>query len=623
MLLYSATCSDFYKDVASQNIADKISSEFKVQLGYTPNKSEYRSWQNSLTALHFSAKLAGLSDQGVIVEYKLPNAGLRLDVMFTGADAAGKDSAAVIELKQWDECDPAEGDHVLTWLNGGKREALHPSVQVGRYLTYLEDGQSVFHEGDPPVSATASAYLHNYRYISQDPLLDDKFVEAIKRCPIFTKDDQQKLVTELAQRVGGGAGDSVLERVLESEARPSKKLLEHVGQMLEGKAEYVLLDDQLIAYDRVITEARKALKRGATSTVLIEGGPGTGKSVVALNLLAQLSKDGYNSHYLTGSQAFTESLKKIAGTRAAQQFRSFGGYPVAEPRAVDVLICDEAHRIRKTSVHRFTKPHERSGKQQIDELLDAAKVNVFFVDDLQRIRGNEVGSMDLIRKSSKSAGKPVYEYKLAAQFRCAGSDGFINWVTHTLGLDSTGNDMWTGDQDFEFEIVGSPHDLAAMIRDKAESGATARMAAGYCWHWAKLPRSDGTLEDDVVIGDFKMPWNARSGSGPLAPGIPKEVDWARDPGGLEQIGCIYTAQGFEFDYAGVIFGPDLVYREGAGWISQRGESHDRVAKQDPDSFTERIKNVYRVLLTRGMKGCYVHFTDDETRAYWESRIASP
>ena len=182
--------------------------------------------------------------------------------------------------------------------------------------------------------------------------------------------------------------------------------------------------------------------------------------------------------------------------------------------------------------------------------------------------------------------------------------------------------MWTGDEGFDFQIVGSPNELRSMIEEKSEAGASARMAAGFCWPWAKSPRSDGTLENDVVIGDFEMPWNARSGSGRLAPGIPKEIDWARDPNGVNQIGCIYTAQGFEFDYAGVIFGPDLIYREGEGWISQRGESYDRVAKQDPDSFTERLKNVYRVLLTRGMKGCYVHFMDAETRAYWEGRIES-
>ena len=622
MLLYSAKCHEFYDDIASQTIADKISAAFKVQMGREAPPGEKRAWHNSLTSLHFAAQRAGLSEQGVIVEYELPMTSRRLDVMFTGADSAGKDSATVIELKQWEQCETADGDNVVTWVGGNYRDVLHPSIQVGQYLSYLENGQSVFHEGSDPVRASASAYLHNYKYILGDPLLDDKFLDARERCPIFTKEDQDKLVTDLGMKVGGGPGNSVLERVLESQARPSKKLMQNVASMLDGKDEYVLLDEQLVAFDRVLTEAKRALAQDEASTVLIIGGPGTGKSVIALNLMAHLSSDDHNVQHATGSKAFTETLRQVVGRDAAQQFRYFNNFALADAESIDVLICDEAHRIRATSVSRFTPKDKRSGKTQIEELNDVAKVNVFFVDDLQIVRHGEVGSADLIRESAKGSGRRFFEYKLAAQFRCAGSEGFVSWVTNTLGIEDTANRHWSTGEEFDFQIADSPEQLEAMIRGKVEEGVSARLMAGYCWPWSG-PKGDGTLEDDVQIGDFAMPWNARPDAGRLASGIPKSNLWASEPGGIDQIGCVYTAQGFEFDYAGVIIGPDLVYREGEGWIGQLTESNDRQAKMGKESFTERIKNTYRVLLTRGMKGCYVYFTDDETREYWASRIITP
>jgi len=98
--------------------------------------------------------------------------------------------------------------------------------------------------------------------------------------------------------------------------------------------------------------------------------------------------------------------------------------------------------------------------------------------------------------------------------------------------------------------------------------------------------------------------------------------WASDPGGIEQVGCVYTAQGFEFDYIGVIFGRDLRYdaRSGA-WVGDPSVSRDHVVKTRSGArFTDNVKNAYRVLLTRGMRGCYVYFEDAETRAFVEGRL---
>lgn len=116
--------------------------------------------------------------------------------------------------------------------------------------------------------------------------------------------------------------------------------------------------------------------------------------------------------------------------------------------------------------------------------------------------------------------------------------------------------LWPADDEFDFRVVGSIKELETLIRGKAGERATARLVAGFCWPWSD-PDAAGELEPDVRVGDWSMPWNARAEAGRLAPGIPKSDFWASDPRGIEQVGCVYTAQGFEFDYVGVIFGPDL------------------------------------------------------------------
>jgi len=619
MRLYASTCERFYDDVDLDRISDDIAAAYTRELGRTPPEGERRSWRNSLLSLSGVCRQAGLDNQGIIVEYQLPQSSKRLDVLLTGADAAGTDRAEIIELKQWQQCEPADGEYVVTWVAGRNRDVLHPSVQVGQYHAYLSDGQSAFHEGESPVQLGASAFLHNYELAADDPLLDPKFYEELREFPVYSRDLRPDLIQRLGESVGAGPGDDVLDRVLGSTPRPSKKLLAAVGKMLEGHDEYTLLDEQLIAFDRVVTQADPTRATGSAA-VLIHGGPGTGKSVIALNLLAELSRRGLNAQYATGSRAFTENLRKFAGRSARQQFKYFHQYAMVDPESVDVLICDESHRIRKTSVSRFTRKDERSGKAQIEELIDASRTTVFLIDDLQVVRPQEVGSSDLIRQACADRGREVFEYHLAAQFRCAGSEGFISWVTDVLDIEQTANPFWEGDPDFDFRIVDSPQELEAAVVHRIDEGESARLVAGYCWEWSDPLPDGGELVDDVVIGDWARPWNAKSGAGRLARGIPKEHLWATDPGGIHQVGCIYTAQGFEFDYVGVIVGPDLVYREGQGWVGVPEASYDRPVRMAGGDFATLAKNAYRVLLTRGMKGCAVYFTDRETRDFWRSRV---
>jgi len=541
--------------------------------------------------------------------------------MICGRNEKRKDNAVIVELKQWDKCEEAVGENeVMTWVGGTKREVLHPSVQVGQYQMYLEDTHTAFYADPEPVVLSACTYLHNYNFYSEDVIFSNKFNKALKKYPLFTADDVDKLKDYLVDKLERGEGIDVLRRVEESEYRPSKKLMDHVGKMIKGKSEYILLDEQLIVYDAVLSCAKKGFHDKQNTVIIIKGGPGTGKSVIAINLMADLLLKGYNAHYATGSRAFTETLRKIIGSRGSVQFKYFNSYVQADHNIVDVLIADESHRIRNTSNSHFTPRAKRSKFSQIEELLQASKVAVFFIDEKQVVRPNEIGSVTYVKHNAVRNGCKVFEYKLEAQFRCNGSDAFVNWINNTLGIERTANVIWDQQEEFDLKIFPSPLDLEYAIRQKVKGGFTGRVTAGFCWKWS-MPNEDGTLKVDVVIGDYKRPWNAKPGARKLAPGIPKASLWAHDPNGINQIGCVYTAQGFEFDYVGVIFGEDLVYDfDKQAWIGNLSKSSDNVVKRSREKFVDLVKNTYRVLLSRGMKGCYVYFMNKDTERFFKSRI---
>jgi DUF2075 family protein len=619
--LYSGISAEFIQESARNQIAERLRAAFFSYFRYQPSPSEINSWRNSLRAISQILDSRSLHETGILLEYQLPQTSRRIDCLFCGDDANGVANAVVVELKQWDKTEPSDAESLVsTWVGGRLRDVLHPSVQVGQYRQFLEDTHTAFYEDYARVRLTACCYLHNYFFTSVDPILAEKFQSVLDLNPIFGADDSDSLGHLLSDRLGGANGRAILNRVEQSRLRPSRKLMDHVAEAISAQPPWVLLDEQLVVFEKVRTVVKSALVGRHKHAVIVQGGPGTGKSVLAINLLSGFLREGRNAHYVTGSKAFTETLWEKIGRRSRAVLKYTSNYGRAEYNEVDVLISDESHRIRALTKTRFMRREDWPTRPQIRELLDASKVSVFFVDDQQAVRHDEIGSSAYIREQAKLADAEIHDLELEVQFRCAGSDGFVNWLDNTLGLRQTANVLWSGKDGFEFKILETPTLLETAIREKASAGFSARVAAGFCWPWSK-PDTDGSLIADVAIGNFSRPWNARPDSGTLAAGIPNAALWATDPAGIDQIGCVYTIQGFELDYVGVIWGPDLTYDlDKSAWFGNKAKSHDSVVKRSGEEFLRLVKNTYRILLSRGMKGCYVHILDKDTSRFIQSRM---
>lgn len=618
MKLYTGSSEQFIQDILENKLADKLKTAYESYYYRFASPQELISWTNSLQFVKNIIEYSSLKDNMLVVEYELPYSNRRIDCLLFGKGPDASPNAVIMELKQWSKVENCDLENeVLTFTGGANRFEAHPSFQAQGYYSYLKDFVEVF--GNGTINLSAISYCHNYSRTS-DVMFGPKFQSIVKDFPLFAKEDVPELARYLKARLSAGDGLEIFNRFSSSPVGPTKKLLEHTSKMIKGQKVFNLLEDQLAAYYAILDRAKKASKLKGKCVIMVRGGPGTGKSVIALNVIAELLSKGQTVFHATGSAAFTSTLRKIVGNRAASMFKYFISFTNAKENSIDVLVCDEAHRIRAKSVSRFTPKAERTDKPQVDELIEAAKVSVFFIDDYQVVRPYEQGSTEMIRASAKKHAAEVFEFELKTQFRCSGSDGYLNWLDNALGIKETANSMLTKNEKMDFKIFDSPHALYEAIRRKNEAKPnSARMAAGFCWPWSN-PKSDGTLVEDVVIGDFRMTWEAKNDM-KVAPGIPPAKLWAYDPQGANQMGSIYTIQGFEFDYVGVVFGDDLSWDSNARtWVGKPQNSSDAAVKRDKENFVRYVKNAYRVLLTRGMVGCYVYFLNKDTESYFRSLI---
>ena len=618
MLAYLATKAQFLID--APNIEDKVKDAVFKHLHLRVAPAEYNSWRNSLgnAMFHVLNSDSIPDDAAVAVEYRLNGRRFRIDFMIGGTDSSGKEAISIIELKQWTDIKFSDlGEHVRTAVGGGIHDEQHPSYQAWSYLTHLRDFNEYAYSNQ--LNINAGAYLHN---CTDDAVVrDDRFNEITDRAPVFIKGEIDALRDHVSGVIHEGIGIELFKDLDAAVIRPSKQLADAVGGMLEGKDEFVLLDDQKTALERII-QATNYAQDAQKQVLIINGGPGTGKSVISINALARITSSRLNARYVTPNGAPRKVYESklsgiIPGDTFKHLFTGSGSFWDSDEDTYDALIVDESHRLTMKSG--FMK---NLGENQIKEIINAARTSVFFIDEAQKVTWADVGEIDAIEEAAQLAGANVQHLTLSSQFRCGGSDDYLAWLDDALGVQATADHYFSTDR-FDFRIFDSVKELEETIREKNKESNKARLVAGYCWDWVSSKDSE---KFDIVIPSekFKMKWNLNSYG----------QTWIIDPKSVNEVGCIHTCQGLEVDYVGVIIGEDLVFT-GGELITQPQhraktdkslKGYKKALKESPIEAElkadEIIRNTYRTLMTRGMKGCYVYFTDAETARYFKRLVAT-
>lgn len=620
MIIYSGIKNDFMSQVEDDKLAYIVRDSIWKKMHRPTGDSEFRSWVNSLEYMYKVLNDRGIPDNaGVAIEYNVPNTAKRIDFLLSGYDECGQASVVIIELKQWDWLNKVDGLDGLVETRTGKaiRRVVHPSYQAWTYAAMIRDYNEYAQIED--VQLYPCAYLHNYLRTENDPLDDDIYADYLVDAPAFSKGDVRRLRTFIKRAVRKGDHCDTIYQIDNGRIRPSKSLQDAIVGMLEDNPEFNLIDDQKVVFERVMELARRCRQDGRKRVLIAKGGPGTGKTVIAINLLARLTQEGFFAQYCSKNSAPREVYKKkLKGHRSKSSidnmFKGSGSYVDAPPNAVDVILADEAHRLNEKS-----GLYGNQGINQIHEIIYTSKFSVFFIDESQRVTVNDIGSVGEIKHWATLNGAEIYEEELTSQFRCNGSDGYLAWLDDVLDIRKTANFSFE-DMDYDFVVFDSPQQVRDRIVELNTGTNKSRLLAGYCWDWPSAGRSD-TDYHDIKIGDFEISWNLAGGEA-----------FAISPTSINEAGCIHTTQGLEFEYVGVIIGDDLRF-ENAHLVTdftKRAKTDQsisglkKMAKEDPakaDQLADEIiKNTYRTLMTRGMKGCYVYATDAGLREYLKKRV---
>lgn len=412
--------------------------------------------------------------------------------------------------------------------------------------------------------------------------------------------------------------------------------------------------EQSVAVEEILGALFQSLKANGTGSFWIQGDPGTGKTIVAIYLLKLLADiRGYHPHDLVDedsmfSQFFTPSnAKEISDFQMAFVIpqsslretlnRVFKQTPGLSPKMIlspfevgsydgrfDLLVIDEAHRLSR----RANQPSAAQNKlfseinlklfgsddlvkTQLDWILAKSNHQIFLVDTEQAVRPADLGKDTLVHHMDRAKNQDRY-LRLHSQMRVKGGDGYLDFVN---ALFSDKPQPLPEMENYEFKFFDNLADMQLEIIKREEDFGLSRLVAGYAWEWKS--RTDKSVID-IDLDGTPLTWNRVS------------VDWINNSTAKGEVGCIHTVQGYDLNYAGVIIGNDLLLNPATNQLEfVRANYFDAKGKEDnprlgikfsDEELLDYVKNIYKVLLTRGIKGTFVYITNPELRKRISSLI---
>ena len=618
MIVYNASKGQFVQDVRMNVIACKILDLIRQKGLNAGQEREFTAWQNSMQFMRNIVDNPEIEDDvQIAIEYNIPQTSKRVDFIIIGANETGHDSIVIVELKQWKEAEKVDDDMhfcVRTFVANEKRIVCHPSYQAYSYSRFIANYSQIVNENQ--IRLVPCAFLHNYKPAYKQALAADIYKEWYTSAPFFIMDEVQPFIDFIKKYVTrkSSKGD-LLYLIDHGRIKPTKSLQDALSTMVMGTPVFDLLDEQAVCFDMCVRTMLQCLKDQKKRTILIQGGPGTGKSVLAVNLLMHYILCNCNAAYVTKNSAPRQAFLSILSGNKAQNlvsieqlFRSPFGLSKVPVNAYDCLIVDEAHRLVKKMYGDW------GGENQVKECINASLLTIFMLDEDQAVTTKDIGSIQEIRNWCEKLGSKLVmreETKLVSQFRCNGSDAYIQFVDNVLQRGET-LPVPIGELNYDFKVFDDASQMREALREKNKENK-ARMVAGYCYDWnVKHHRGNTDIE---LPGGFQAKWN-----------LENDKIWAINPRSFEEVGCIHTAQGLEFDYVGVLIGRDLTFDTGSGRVCTNKEAISKDDKSSgirgaSDDVARRlILNTYKTLLTRGQKGCYVYCEDEALREYFKRMV---
>ncbi|MFJ9352449.1 DNA/RNA helicase domain-containing protein [Streptomyces sp. NPDC101237] len=601
-----------------------------------PGGGELRSWRRSWPPLMDALMRAGLADLQVYLEYGTPGGSRRLDALLVGTGPDGALVLVVVELKQWQGCRVLDGQRVL---RGDGEVSVHPVYQVAAYRSFFEHWLPV---DGPRVEARAVVVLHN-ALAEEAAVLRPGGAPAVGDIPVLSGEDLAASGAQLAELLRCadlGAPDDAGVRVFEGiRWTPSTRLLDNVGSVLEGGSAFALVGDQQEAFVRIRAAAAGFLPAAGSpaapgmggAVITVRGGPGSGKTALAVRLLGRLMRahPASSPRFITPSGTLrAHLLDAVGGHSAARELFPAAGSLRSTARQSAALVIDEAQRLSRGPGGGFPP--------DLAAVVAQVPLAVVFLDERQIIRPGEGVTVEEIEKAAHAAGRVHHPLELTGSFRCSGSAAYTAWVDALLYGEPV---PWRGQAGYDLALAGDPFQLQEWTEQTDDAGETARITAGFCWPWTrKRPRHATALPLDIEIPaphqvsatglaagqKWTAAWNAASALTDLDGSLlaPHSQLWASHSGGHQQIGCIYTAQGLEYQHSGVIIGPDLTWSDGR-WTAHPEESHDdNLNTLSPQEYLPYALNIYRVLLTRGTHSTRIYSTHPPTQHMLSQLIAS-